>query len=170
MAPEEMQAQLERLLAKEQITDTLLGYARGADRLDLDLIRAAFHPGAVADYGDMYQGTGEGFADFIGQVHPPMQTHSHHLSNISVTVAGDRAGSECYVITRTRTVGEDGAIHDTMAFGRYVDAWERRGGTWRIAHRRYLHSLDVIDAVALTLFPVTGTRDPDDPSFEVLEA
>lgn len=168
MHVEQMRAHLERLLAKEQITDTLLAYARGADRLDLDLIRAAFHPGAVADYGAMFTGTGEEFAAFIGQVHPPMLSHSHHLSNIAITVDGSQAGSECYVLVRTRTIGEDGVTHDAMAFGRYVDEWEQRAGSWRIVHRRYLHALDLVEPVELTLFPVTGSRDRTDPSFEVL--
>lgn len=163
-----MQADLARLLAKEQITERLLTYARGADRIDLDLIRATFHPGAVADYGDMFQGTGEGFADFIGQVHPPMQTHTHHLSNISITVDGDRAGSECYVIVHARTVGPDGAVHDTAAHGRYVDAWERRDCDWRISHRRYLHSLDELWRVETSLFPPAGSRDRTDASYGAL--
>lgn len=165
----EMQAHLERMLAKEQITDALLAYARGVDRLDLNRIRATFHPESIADYGDMFQGTGDEFAEFIGQVHPPMQTHTHHLSNVTISVDGDHAGSEAYVIVRTRTTGADGVQHDTMAFGRYVDRWERRDGTWRIAHRRYLHSLDVIDPIEMSLFPATGTRDGQDPSFAVLD-
>jgi ketosteroid isomerase-like protein len=170
MDANQVQEQLERLLAKEQITDALLGYARGVDRLDLEQIRQTFHPDAVADYGAMFQGTGAEFADFIGQVHPPMETHTHHLSNISIQVDGDRAGSECYVIVRTRTVAEDGTKRDTSAYGRYIDRWERRDGTWRIAHRRYLHSLDETWSAETHLFPVAGSRDESDPSFEVLTA
>ena len=163
-----MQRDLDRLLAKEQITDALLAYARGADRIDLDLIRSVFHPGATADYGDMFHGTGEGFADFIGEVHPPMQTHTHHLSNIAIQVDGDRAGSECYVVMRGRTVGEDDAVHDTVSYGRYVDEWQRRDGEWRISHRRYLHSLDEIVAVTISLFGPNGSRDATDPSYAAL--
>lgn len=159
---------LQRLLAKEAISERLLDYARGADRNDLDLIRATFHPGATADYGAMFQGTGEGFADFIGEVHPPMQTHTHHLSNIAITVDGDRAGSECYVIMHARTVGARGVAHDTASHGRYVDQWERRDGEWRISHRRYLHSLDELWRVETSLFPPGGSRDHDDPSYGVL--
>ena len=158
---------LERLLAKEEITERLLGYARGVDRLDLDLVRATFHPGAVADYGEMFQGTGDGFADFIGEVHPPMETHTHHLSNIAIVVDGDRAGSEAYVMVRTRTRGEDGTAHEMVSHGRYVDEWERRDGEWRISRRRYLHSLDEMWVARTTMFPVGGARDETDPSYEV---
>ena len=160
-------AHLERLLAKEAITERLLGYARGVDRLDLDLVRATFHPGAEADYGEMFRGTGEGFADFIGGCTSPMETHTHHLSNISVTVDGDRAGSEAYVIVRTRTRGEDGTAHEMVSHGRYADEWERRAGEWRISRRRYLHSLDEAWPARTTLFPPGGSRDGDDPSCAV---
>jgi hypothetical protein len=161
---------LERLLAKEAITERLLAYARGVDRLDLDLVRATFHPGAEADYGEMFRGTGEGFADFIGEVHPPMETHTHHLSNISVTVDGDRAGSEAYVIVRTRTRAADGTAQEMVSHGRYADQWERRAGEWRISRRRYLHSLDEAWTARTTLFPPGGSRDGDDPSYDLAAA
>ncbi|MEQ6901560.1 nuclear transport factor 2 family protein [Nocardioides sp. YIM 152588] len=159
---------LARLLAKDRITEALHAYARGADRIDLDLIRSVFHPDAVADYGSMFQGTGYGFADFIGQVHPPMSTHTHHLSNISIRVDGDRAGSECYVLMRARIVAEDGTVQHLASSGRYVDEWERRDGVWRIVHRRYLHSQDEVWTAETELFGAAGTRDRTDPSYEVL--
>ena len=157
---------LARLVAKEQITERLLGYARGVDRLDADLVRASFHPGADLDYGEMFQGTGEGFADFILEVHPPMETHTHHLSNVLVTVDGDRAHSEAYVVVRTRTRAADGTAHEMAAHGRYVDEWDRRDGEWRISRRRYLHSLDELWEAATTIYPVGGARDGTDASYD----
>lgn len=64
-----------------------------ASTASTDLIRSVFHPGAIADYGTMFTGTGHEFADFIGQVHPPMSAHSHLIGSISITVSGDIAGS-----------------------------------------------------------------------------
>lgn len=172
MTDDLLHTHLHRLLAKERISERLLDYARGADRLDLDLVRATFHPGAIADYGPMFHGTGAEFADFLGKVHPPMQSHAHHVSNITVSVSGnadgDRAGSEAYVLVRARTIAEDGTVHDTIAHGRYVDEWERRDGEWRISHRRYLHALDEVRTVEVSLFPPTGTRDTADPGYGVL--
>lgn len=157
---------LARLVAKEQITERLLGYARGVDRLDRELMSEAFHPGAEFDYGEMFRGTGEGFSDFILEVHPPMETHTHHLSNIRVAVDGDRADSEAYVIVRMRTRSADGTAHETAAHGRYVDEWERRDGDWRISRRRYLHSLDEMWEARTTIYPVGGSRDGSDPSYD----
>lgn len=161
-------ATLERLLAKEEISEALLAYARGVDQVDLDLIRSVFHSGAIADYGRMFQGSAEEFAAFIGEVHPPMETHTHHLSNIYITVDGDRAGSEAYVNVRARMRGDEGEATDLTYFGRYVDTWERREGIWRIAHRRYLHSQDEMWPVRRELYPVSGTRGSADPSYAVL--
>lgn len=156
------------LLAKQAITEQLLAYCRGMDRIDLDLTRSVFTHDAVADYGAMFVGTGHGFAEFIGQVHPPLQTHSHHLRNVLVSVDGDRAGSEAYVIVRLRSVGADGSLTDLVSHGRYVDRWRCEDGTWRIAHRRYLHTLDTSEPVPAAMFGTAGSRDRDDPSYEVL--
>ena len=76
---------LQELMDKQSITERLLDYARGVDRIDRELILSVFHEGAHLDYGAMFVGTGEEFADFIGVVHPAMEAHSHHLSNIYIT-------------------------------------------------------------------------------------
>jgi ketosteroid isomerase-like protein len=161
-------AAVAELLAKQAIAEALATYARGVDRIDLDLVRSVFHEDAVADYGEMFQGSGWGFADFIGQVHPPMETTGHHLSNVLVTVDGDRAGSESYVIARFRTPDGAGHLLNGVSYGRYVDRWERRDGTWRIVHRRYLHTHDEFWPTATLGFPTTGERSPADPSYDVL--
>lgn len=164
-----MTTTLETLIVKDEITEALAAYCRAVDRLDMELGRSVFHEDAIADYGAMYQGTGFGFMDFVRAAHLTMQTHSHHLGGITIRVDGDRAGSECYVIARLRAVALDGALTDIVSHGRYVDRWERRGdGRWRIAHRRYVHTMDERHPVASATFPTTGRRDREDPSYEVL--
>jgi hypothetical protein len=159
---------LTELLDKQAITEQLVSYCRAADRIDLDLLRSVFHEDAPADYGAMFNGTGYGFADFIGQVHQPMQTHSHHLSNILITLDGDRAASESYVSVRLRSTTAGGVL-DTLSFGRYLDRWERRADSvWRISSRRYLHTMDSVVPGPAPMFETAGTRDPDDPSYQVL--
>lgn len=160
---------LTALLDKQAITETLARYCRGVDRIDLDLIRSVFHVDGVADYGAMFRGSGYEFAEFIAQVHPAMEAHSHHLSGVSITVQGDRAGSECYVIARLRSRSDEGIVTDTVSHGRYVDLWERRDGIWRIAHRRYLHVLDDTRIIEATMFEPGGSRDRSDPSYDVLK-
>jgi len=160
---------LAMLIAKDEITETLAAYCRAVDRLDMELGRAVFHDDAVADYGAMYQGTGHGFMEFVRSAHLTMQTHSHQIGSITIRVDGEHAGSECYVIVRLRAAAPDGALTDVVSHGRYVDRWERRDGTWRIAHRQYLHTMDERRPVAATTFPTTGSRDASDPSYAVLQ-
>ena len=160
---------LEMLVAKDAITEALASYCRAVDRLDMDLGRAVFHADAVADYGAMYQGTGHGFMEFVRAAHLTMQAHSHHIGGISIRVDGDLAASECYVIVRLRAASPDGTLTDIVSHGRYVDRWERRAdGAWRIAHRRYLHTMDERRTVEGASFPTAGSRDRDDPSYDVL--
>lgn len=156
------------LIAKQEITEALGAYCRAMDRIDLDLARSVFHPDAIADYGAMFTGTGYEFVDFIGAVHPAMEAHVHHLGSISITVRGDAAGSEAYVLSRLRSRTEEGGISDIIAHGRYVDRWQRRDGVWRISHRRYLHILDATQTIDAPMFPAGGARDRTDPVYEVL--
>lgn len=160
---------LEMLIAKDEITETLAAYCRAVDRLDMDLGRAVFHEDAIADYGAMYQGTGYGFMEFVRAAHLTMQTTGHHIGGLTIRVDGDHAGSECYVIARLRLASPDGTFTDIVSHGRYVDRWERRAdGAWRIAHRRYLHTMDERRTIEASSFPTTGSRDAADPSYEVL--
>jgi hypothetical protein len=41
---------LEELSARAEIHDALLRYCRGLDRVDMDLVRGAFHPDAWVDF------------------------------------------------------------------------------------------------------------------------
>ena len=157
------------LLAKQEITEVLVAYCRAMDRIDVELTRSVFHPDAVADYGAMFTGTGYEFADFIATVHPGLETHVHHLGSIAITVDGDTAGSEAYVLARLRSRDPDGTRTDIISHGRYVDRWQRRDGIWRIGHRRYLHALDETRTITAPLFPVDGARDRTDPVYDVLE-
>ena len=159
---------LQELLDKQAITERLFDYARGVDRIDHDLICSAFHPDARLDYGGMFTGTREAFADFIGLVHPAMETHSHHVSNIRITLDGERAGSEAYVLVLLRARGHDGTVNETVNSGRYIDEWRRSGGEWRIAHRTYLHDMDRTQPAGTSGFPTTGTRDTSDSSYAAL--
>jgi hypothetical protein len=48
-------------------------------------------------------------------------------------VRGDRAVGECYVIANATADGTD-----TLSGGRYIDAYERRNGVWKIASRTFV--------------------------------
>lgn len=159
---------LQELVDKQSISERLFDYARGVDRIDRELICSVFDPDARLDYGTMFTGTREEFADFIGLVHPAMEAHSHHVSNIKVTVDGDRAGSEAYVLVLLRSRGIGGSLNDSVNSGRYVDEWRRSTEGWRIVHRRYVHDMDSTQPAGSTGYPTSGSRDTNDPSYAVL--
>jgi len=158
---------LQVIMDKQSITDRLLDYARGVDRIDRELIGSVFHEDAYLDYGAMFRGTGEEFADFIEVLHRAMEAHSHHLSNIYINVDGDRAGSESYVLARLRPRGPHGTLNDTVLSGRYVDRWVRQRGEWRIVHRNYLYCMDSTQGAGTPGYPATGERSVSDPSYAV---
>ncbi|MBL7496701.1 nuclear transport factor 2 family protein [Frankia sp. CNm7] len=148
----------------------MAAYCRGVDRIDPELGRSVFHPDAVADYGDMFQGTGFEFIDFVCEAHRGFLTHTHQIGSISIAVDGDTAASECYVTARLRAENPGGGFVDILSYGRYVDRWARRDDVWRIAHRRYLHEMDETRTIEAGGFAVAGRRDRTDPSYEVLGA
>lgn len=156
------------LLDKQAITEALGAYARAMDRIDLDLARSVFHPEGTADYGEMFTGTGYEFADYIGQAHPLFEMTDHRIGAVTISLDGDRAGSETYAFVTLRSRHDDGSLSDMVIHGRYVDRWERRDGAWRILHRHYLHTFDEVRPVERTMFAATGVRDQTDPSYAVL--
>jgi len=101
-------------------------------------------------------------------VHPAMETHSHHVSNIRITVDGERAGSEAYVLVLLRSRGIDGTLNDSVNSGRYIDEWRRSDEGWRIVHRRYVHGMDSTQRPGSTGYPTDGSRDVNDPSYAAL--
>lgn len=161
----DLEARLQELFDKQAITEKLYEYCRSMDRLDEELGKNCFHADSVADYGEMFRGSGAGFVEMCMKAHPMFKSHAHQLANILIWLDGpDRARSESYVDATLRRIGEDGKPFDIRNLGRYVDEWERRDGEWRIAKRRYLVELDQSGPNS-GLFETTGTRDRSDPSY-----
>jgi hypothetical protein len=55
-----MDQELQRLIDIAAITDVHLRYRRGIDRMDWDLVRSCYHPGATDDHGP-FRGSVEQF-------------------------------------------------------------------------------------------------------------
>ena len=159
------------LEAKQAITEVLYHYCRGLDRMDRNMALSVWHADGTADYGEIYQGTGHGFVDWVWVAHDAMATHSHQITNVLIDVDpdGDHAVSEAYVTAAVRTKPEAGQTTDFVSRGRYLDRWSRRSETWAIDHRQFID-----DVTEVIHFPVAevgdgsssaGRRDKDDPSF-----
>ncbi|MBG6120030.1 MULTISPECIES: nuclear transport factor 2 family protein [unclassified Sphingobium] len=163
-------AELRQLLDKEAIRDCLLRYSRGIDRMDRDLMLSAYHPDGYDDHG-VTQGDRETFVDWARSYHQRVQLrHQHRISNETIELDGDSAHVESYYCFW----GENIEGPPTLAFGRYIDQFERRNGRWAIAYRvcineisGYFTGREMTENYSKVFYASgPGTRDTDDTSYE----
>lgn len=146
MPTTELNPKVQEMLDKQEIHEVLMRYCRGIDRCDEELVRSAYHPDAMDEHGE-FNGKVE---DFIAWVIPALRENCrmtmHSICNELVEVRGDKAYCESYVVAYHR-MERNGAEVDFTLGGRYVDRFERRHGTWKIAHRKLMLDWDRVDPV-----------------------
>jgi hypothetical protein len=132
---------LTELEIRAAIDDALRSYCRGIDRLHAPAIEAAFHTDA------MLEGYGSGEPTPIGVFVPNVlaalrakfSVTQHRLSNVTIEIDGSVALVESYVLAYHVIAGAADASHTERTLitfnGRYIDRFEERNGTWRIARR-----------------------------------
>jgi len=155
---------------RREIWDCLLRYARGLDRLDKAMMASAYHPDARDEHG-VFEADADGFCDWAIGWHGAAQLrHQHILTNHSVDLDGDHAHGETYYIFW----GENREGPPTLAFGRYIDRFEKRDERWAIAHRvcinEYAGAFTPVEIPAEWLAAMKSTgpdrRDRDDLSYD----
>lgn len=120
---------------KEQIAEVLIRYATGIDSKDWPLLRTCWTDDVDVDYGEVGRYSGvEAITDLMAQLHNGMGPTYHRLSNLSVTVDGDRAVARSYVLAHLQAVPGDPASW-VEALGHYDDELVRTPAGWRIAKR-----------------------------------
>lgn len=157
---------MDELAEREAIRALIYRYARAVDRIDAELGYSVWHEDGTADYGAaIYIGTGRGAIDFICEQHRGLLGHSHQITNITISINGDRAASESYVFATLRVPG-DGCELAIGIWGRYLDRWSKRAGRWGIDHRLTVLDFDEVREVSSAHAPQGyGRRDRDDPSY-----
>ena len=130
-----MDPRLESVLAKEDIRDVLMRYGRGVDRADAALLKSCYHDDAIEEHGSTYAGPAHAYIDGAVPRIRKMGTMAHYICNIHIAIEGEKAYVESYVLTFAR-ITRDAKEADTLTGGRICDRFERRGGSWRIAHRK----------------------------------
>jgi len=117
----------------------VLRACRGVDRLDVDLLRSAYLPGAVDDHG-VFVGDAAEFCDRVIASHRRYEATMHCVLNHLVELDGpDDARGEAYVLAHVLRRDDTGArVHDAW-WGRYADRYGRRDGRWGISHRVVVH-------------------------------
>jgi hypothetical protein len=165
-----MDPRLQELCDRAEILDCLHRYARGMDRLDRELLRSAYHDGAIDDHVG-FVGPVDNFIDWAFAYHATQTRHQHYLMNHTADVAGDEAHAETYYMF----VGtdKDPAKPLIVSGGRYIDRFERRDGRWAIAARVCLvewqsdaTSLLSPEAIELLDSAQTVARDTSDNSYD----
>jgi hypothetical protein len=134
-AEDVMRARLERALATQEIRDVLSRYARGVDRADGDLLKSCYHPDAIEEHGGNYTGNAFEYVDGAVPRIRGMGPMQHLLGTSHIEFENDTAWVETYLWTFARFAA-NGRSTDTFTGGRLIDRFERRGGEWKIAHRR----------------------------------
>ncbi|MFG3133212.1 nuclear transport factor 2 family protein [Streptomyces tendae] len=132
---------LEELSARAQIHDVLLRYCRGLDRVDMDLVRGAFHDDAYVQFPEsLHIGPVEGFVEFLTGEMPRFVRTMHLLGNSLIEFDGPEVA---HVETYLQADHQGSDEHhwkgeQVKLWARYLDRFEQRDGVWLIARRRLL--------------------------------
>lgn len=155
---------------ESEIRAVLLRYARGVDRLDLELVRSCYHPDATDSHGS-FSGTVDEFLVWVERVLRRYDLTMHFLGNPLVEI-DEHDPATAYVETygiafhRSATGPPE---HNLVTGFRFVDRFERREGRWGIARRVAVTEWSRIDRRE-DWWPIpagilTGRRDREDPVY-----
>jgi hypothetical protein len=123
------------LVAKDQIRELALLYARGVDRKDAALLRTLYTRDATDTHDATFDGSAEDYVRFLERAFPHMRYSGHHICNHLIAVDGDHGEGEVYAIAwHVIPDGRHGWQEDLMAV-RYIDRYQRDQGCWRFAQR-----------------------------------
>lgn len=155
----------DRRADRQRIHDLIIRYCRGVDRLELDLVRGVYHPGAV-DHHTGFDGPVEEYLPWLRPTLEKYDGTQHVVANHLVEFSGFRAVAETYgFAVHWGTPAADSRINFTSGF-RYIDLLEVRDGQWGIVERHAVREWTHSD-VPLTMSPEgrgpRGSRSPEDP-------
>ena len=161
-----------RLSAERDIKDILNRYARAADRCDVDLMKACYHPDAIDDHG-FFSGNAWDFCDFVIKKLRELDLSVHSLSNSMIEFNGDQAFVETHYAVIHRIKNCLG-FTDFYHHGRYLDIFEKRAGNWKIARRlicqdgeRWLQTANFTDLLkGNPNLPLQGWKNERDPVYQ----
>lgn len=137
-----MDPKLQELLDKQEISDVIQRYSRTLDWLDEGGQAGCYWPDAQIEYG-FFSGRAEDFLPVVMETESSLARRWHMLSQPIIRFhSPTSASSECYGIFGGGRYQEDGSIAGDIIGGRYLDEWEKRGGSdgpeWRISARTYI--------------------------------
>lgn len=116
------------------IQSLLIRYASAIDQKDWELFGSCFEPDCRADYqGHHFDGI-EQLTKVMRELHDPLDASLHRMSNMNITVDGEKAEATSYVdALLIRRDHPAGPAYQVTGF--YEDLISRNGGIWRIKSR-----------------------------------
>jgi ketosteroid isomerase-like protein len=152
---------LQELADRAEIEDVITRYANALDSRDYDAVESCFTTDARAVYGGVELPRGAAaiitFLRQLRQGTSERHAGTHLASNILISLHGDQATADSYVIAYSVPPDQDTASPLKMRGIRYSDRLVRTGDEWRIAER--IHRADWEGAVpnaAVTPIPAVG--------------
>ena len=126
---------LQELLDRVEIGELVARYSTALDSREWELLGEVFLPDAVCDYGALGNPRGvDAITALISGTIGDLDATQHLVGNVVVTVDGDVATADCYLISQHIRRGTPGGDHYLLG-GRYSDRLVRTPAGWRIAHR-----------------------------------
>jgi hypothetical protein len=159
-----------RVVAEAEIRRVTASYCRGIDRLDLDAVRACYHPDATDEHGS-FSGTVDEYLEWVARLLRRYRFTMHILGQQLVEFdSPSSARVETYGVSCHESDDTDPRLNLTTGF-RFVDRFERVGGRWAISRRVAVTEWSRAGDPARR-WPVpdnlrTGARGPDDPVYWV---
>jgi hypothetical protein len=138
METEKFALATQQLLDREAIRECIFRYCRGIDRQDEKALRSAYWPDASDKHGP-FNGSATAFVDYALARLRSSDRSVHHVTNMSVTLAGTQAAAETYWLALQREPDAAGTLKEVFMSGRYIDRFEKRGDEWRIAARTVMY-------------------------------
>lgn len=165
-------ARIAAVADKVEIQELLYRYCRGLDRVDIECMKATFHPDAILNYG-VFEGNPQQYGEWALQFLHSVGPTQHNITNAVIELDGDKATCECYVIIAQGDESAGDAV-DVIVYGRYLDRFERRNGVWKISYRQILidwhqnlpRTANWSEGMGAAM--VRGARDKTDPSYTFL--
>ncbi len=119
---------------RREIYACVLRYCRGIDRLDMDLVRSAYHPDGIDNHTG-FSGPIDEFVAWVSGALSNFDGTMHFIGNHFVEGQGDVAVSETYGnAIHWGSPADDPRRNFTSGF-RYVDHFEKREGRWAVVER-----------------------------------
>lgn len=122
---------------RESIRDCLYRYARAVDRVDMELMKTVYWPGAM-DYHTGFSGTVEEFMAWASSQLGTMGINAQLFGNILIDMDEARTTAKVESYHIFVIADPEGGNNDTIGSGRYLDRFEKRSDDWRIAKRTVL--------------------------------